>query len=123
VLAKKNGIKIKFVFVRGCYKEHQEDSFLIMPDTKTDKYHEEMESIAKILARNFQQESILYIQKGTAKLLMTSKQETEQNQTIETENQEDVFFNNFKIVDENQKPDNYTEFPLCGGTKCLVEFW
>jgi hypothetical protein len=123
VLAIKNHIKIKYVFVRGCYKEHKEDSFLIMPDTKTDMYREEMESIAKILARMFKQESILYIHKGTAKILMTPNQKIEQNQTTETEKQEDLFLNNFKFVDENQKPDNYTEFPLCNGTKRCVEFW
>jgi hypothetical protein len=123
VLAKKNRIMIKHVCVQGCYKEHKEDSFLIMSGTKTDKYREEMESIAKLLAIKFEQESILYIQKGTAKLLMTPNQKDEQNQTMETQNQEDMFFNNFNFVDENQKPDNYTQFLLCDGTKCLVEFW
>jgi hypothetical protein len=61
VLVKKNGIKIKHACVQGYYKEHKEDSFLIIPDTKTDKYREEMESIAKILAIKFKQESFLYI--------------------------------------------------------------
>jgi hypothetical protein len=57
--AVKKQIKIKYVFVREFYEEYDECSLLIMPDTKTDKYHEEIESIAEILDIKFIEENIL----------------------------------------------------------------